>query len=124
MWTVSIEMKIVLTQHGAGVFVVVDQNPVAAFGLDAPDEAFRKRVRPKRPRWNLDHVDALGREHRIEGPRELGVPVLIRNRNAAARSPRSITTLRACWVVHAAVGWAVTPRMCTRRVAISMTNST
>jgi hypothetical protein len=32
--------------------------------------------------------------------------------------------LRACWVVHSAVGWAVTPRRCTRRLAISITNST
>ena len=29
--------------------------------------------------------------------------------------------LRACWVSQAPLGWAVTPRMCTRRVACSMT---
>ena len=75
MWTVTIEVALVLTEHGARVFLVVDQNPVGALGPDAPDEAFRKRVRPRRPRWNLDHVDALGCEHRVEGPRELGVPV-------------------------------------------------
>ena len=40
----------------------------------------------------------------------------MRNRNAAVRSPRSMTRLRACWVVHAAVGWAVTPSMWTRRL--------
>src|SRR5258705_10838565 len=75
MWTVSVEVALVLTEHGAGVFLVVDQNPVGAFGPDAPNEALRKRVRPRRPRWNLDNVDALGRKHRVKGSRELGVPV-------------------------------------------------
>ena len=42
----------------------------------------------------------------------------------AARSPRSMRRSRACWAVHAPVGWAVMPRMCTRRVWISITNKT
>ena len=45
----------------------------------------------------------------------------IRNLNGPARSPRSMSRLRACWAVHALVGCAVTPRMCTRRVSISIT---
>ena len=32
--------------------------------------------------------------------------------------------LRACWAVQAPSGWAVTPRICTCRVATSMTNRT
>ena len=32
--------------------------------------------------------------------------------------------MRACCAVQALSGWAVTPRMCTRRVATSMTNNT
>jgi hypothetical protein len=48
----------------------------------------------------------------------------IRSRKLLIRSPRSMTTLRACWVVHSAVGWPVTPTICTRRVAISITNKT
>src|SRR5262245_64642658 len=35
------------------------------------------------------------------------------NRNFLVRSPRSMTRLRACGVVRAAVGLAVTARMCT-----------
>ena len=124
MWTVPTEVALVLTEYGTGVFLVIDQNPVGAFDPDAANEAFRERVRSRRPWRNLDHVDALGHEHRVKGPLNLASRSRIKNRNAAARPPRSITTLRACWVTHAAVGWAVTPRMCTRRVAISMTNST
>ena len=48
----------------------------------------------------------------------------IRNLNRAARSPRFMRRSRACWAVHAPVGWAVMPRMCTRRVWISITNKT
>jgi hypothetical protein len=48
----------------------------------------------------------------------------IRNLNRPARSPRSIRRLRACWVVQAPAGCAVTPRMCTALVSISITNST
>src|SRR5258708_3126691 len=79
------------------------KKPVGAIGPGAANEALRKRVRPRRPRWNLHHVDALGREHRVKGPRELGVPVADQEPNAAVRSPRSITTVRACWVTQAAV---------------------
>src|SRR5690242_14362458 len=35
-----------------------------------------------------------------------------------------MTRLRACWVAHAAVGCAMTPKTCTRRLAISITTST
>jgi hypothetical protein len=38
-----------------------------------------------------------------------------RNRNPPARSSRSISRLRACWVVHDPIGWLVVPRMCTER---------
>jgi len=39
--------------------------------------------------------------------------------NALIRSPGSIARLRACCAVHAPPGWAVTPRLCTRRFATS-----
>jgi hypothetical protein len=38
-------------------------------------------------------------------------------------SSRSMSRLRACWVNQAPVGCVVTPRMCTRRVACSMTKN-
>ena len=47
----------------------------------------------------------------------------MRNRNRRPASSRSMSRLRACWVSQAPVGWAVTPRMCTRRVACSMTKN-
>ena len=48
----------------------------------------------------------------------------MRNRNEPMRPARSMTRLRACWAVQAPSGYWVTPRMCTRWVAIFRTNST
>jgi hypothetical protein len=48
----------------------------------------------------------------------------IRNLSQPARSPRSMSGLRACWAVHSPGGCAVTPRICTRRAWISITNKT
>ncbi len=42
-------------------------------------------------------------------PEYLASRSLIRNFRPSVRSPRSMRTFRACWTVHAAVGWAVTP---------------
>jgi len=75
VWTMPDEMVFVLAQHAAGVVFVVDQQPVGALGSDAMDKAFRERVRPRRPRRSLDHLNALGDEHRVEGPAELGVSI-------------------------------------------------
>ena len=46
MWTVSIEMALVLTQHGTDVFLVVAHNYVDALSPDVGNEAFRRRQRP------------------------------------------------------------------------------
>ncbi len=48
----------------------------------------------------------------------------MRNLNRVAYSPRSMRRLRACWAVHGPVGRAVTPRMWTRRVWISIAKNT
>jgi hypothetical protein len=81
-------------------------------------------VRSRRPRRDLDYIEAFGGEDGIEGGGELGVPVADQERNALIRSPRSISRVRAAWVVQVAVGWAVTPSRCTRRVRTSITNRT
>ena len=56
-------------------------------------------------------LDVDGGEDGVEGGGELAVAVA-----GAGRSSRSMGRLRACWVNLAPVGWAVTPRMGTRRV--------
>jgi hypothetical protein len=48
----------------------------------------------------------------------------IRNFRPSARSSRFISRLRAWWVTQSAVGWAVIPATCTRRVQRPMKKST
>ena len=68
--------------------------------------------------------DVDGGEHGVEGGGELGVAVPDEEPEAPAGVVEVHERLRACWVSQAPVGWAVTPRMCTRRVACSMTKKT
>jgi hypothetical protein len=75
MWTVPDEVMFVPAQDDARVPFVVQQDPIGALCPDAANEPLRDRVRPRRPRRSLDHVDACGGEHSVEGPGELGVPV-------------------------------------------------
>jgi hypothetical protein len=123
VWTVVVEVTFVRAEHATRVTLVVDQHPVGVFGADAADEPFGIAVRPRRPGWDLDDLHVLSGEHGVERAGKLRVSVPDQVPEAVLRSPKSVTRLRACWVVQAAVGWAVTPRMCTRRVAISITTA-
>jgi hypothetical protein len=98
------EVKLVVVQDGAGVSLVVDQQPVGALLADATNEPFGVAVRLRCLRRDLDHLDVAGGENGIEGGGELGVPVTDRKRNALIRSLRSTRRLRAAWVVQAGVG--------------------
>ena len=101
--------------------LVDDQEAVEEFAAEGADEAFGDRVRPRCPHWRLDDPDVDRGEDGVEGGGELGVAVADKEPEMRPASSRSMSRLRACWVSQAPVGWAVTPRMCTRRVACSMT---
>jgi hypothetical protein len=72
---VGVEVVLVVTQYPKGMRLVAKQHAISALGSDAANEAFRDRVRPGCARWPPDRIDAFGREHRIEGPGELRVPI-------------------------------------------------
>jgi hypothetical protein len=75
MWTMPVEMALILTKDRTSVSPVVDQQSVGALGPDAAHEPLGIRVRPRRGWRDLDHVDAFGGEHGVEGTGELGVAV-------------------------------------------------
>jgi hypothetical protein len=76
------------------------------------DHAFADRVRSERSGWTGQAPDAV----RVEGPPESGVAVPEHKLEGGdARSARSISRLRASWVVHAPVGCALTSSRCARR---------
>jgi hypothetical protein len=75
VWTVVVEMALVDAEHGTGVALVVDQHPVGALSPDASNEPLRITVRAGRLGRNLDDLDVLGGEHRVERSGELRVSV-------------------------------------------------
>jgi hypothetical protein len=52
-----------------------DEHPVGAFAAYGAHPAFGERIRPRRLRRSLDHVDAVGGEHGVEGRGEFRVAV-------------------------------------------------
>jgi hypothetical protein len=65
----------VLGEHPAQVSLPEDQHPVGELGAGSQYEAFGEAVRPRAPRWDLDHLDARILEHRVERRRELTGPI-------------------------------------------------
>ena len=119
--TVGVVVLDVLAQHRREVARSGDQEMVEAFTAQGADEAFRDRVRSRCPTG----VRMMRMSAPAKTASKAAVNLLsrsrIRNRNRAARSPRSMSRLRACWVTQAPVGWAVIPAMCTRRLPCSIT---
>ena len=103
---------------------VPDQHPVQALGSCCPHEPFRISVRPRRPRRDLEYLGAGGGEDGVERAVNLVSRSRIKKRNVLAAPSSSISRLRAAWVTHAPVGWAVTPARRTRRRSNSMKNNT
>ena len=121
---VGVEVRHVLGQHNLKLALVEDQHPIQQLAAHGADPAFGDGVRAGRAYWGAQDPDGFAGEHGVEDAGELAVAVRIKNLNPAARSPRSIIRLRACWATQAPVGFAVTPSKCTRRVACSTTNRT
>ena len=97
----------------------VDEHPVGALGSCGAYPSFGVTVHPRGPRRNFDGLHALASEDGVEDAGELCVAVPDQEAEQPMRSPRSRSRLRACWAVQEPSGWAVTPRMCTRRVLTS-----
>jgi hypothetical protein len=61
-----VEVPGVLVEDGRGVALVVDEDSVGAFGADAADEPFGVAVGSWCAWWDLDRLEALRDEYRIE----------------------------------------------------------
>ena len=75
MWSLMEVVGNVGLEHPLEVPTPVDQEMVEALPAHGPHEPLRECIRPGGPDRGSDDADALGAEHRIEGSRELGVPV-------------------------------------------------
>ena len=122
MGSPSVVVPLVLSQDQLQMPLAEDQHPVGDLGPGGEHEPFRISVRAR----------AAGRifTPSIPAPASTASNVSVncparsrtRDRKPAARSPRSISRLRICCTVQGPSGFAVTPRMCTQRLPISMTN--
>ena len=75
MWSLIEVVRNVGLEHALEVPTTVDQDVVEALLAHGSHEPLRECVRPRCADRGSDDPDALGAEHRIEGSRELGVPV-------------------------------------------------
>ena len=96
MRSVRVEMLHILAQHDVEMAWSSDQEVVEAFPSQGADEAFRDRVRrgcsdrrPNDPHVGADETASKDVVNLLSRSR-------IRNRNRLARSPRSMSRLRAC----------------------------
>ena len=98
--SVPVVMLDVLVQYKVEVAWSGDQEVVEAFLAQGADEAFRDRVaRGARIGVRMTRMSVP-----VKTASKAAVNLLsrsrIRNRNWSARSPRSISRLRACWVTQ------------------------
>ena len=104
MRPVSVVVLDDLTDYHAEVTRSGDQQVIEAFAAQGADEAFGDRIRPRGPHRCADDGDVGAGEDRVKAAVNLLSRSRITNRNWAARSPRSISKLRACWLTQAPVG--------------------
>src|SRR5512132_1712782 len=75
VWTGWVVVRQVRGEDPVQVAVVADQDPVQAFGANGAHPAFGVGVRPGRPWWDLECLDAGCGDHRVACRGELGVAV-------------------------------------------------
>ena len=102
VWPPSVVVGAVLSEDGPQVSFAEDQDAVGEFGSGGQHEAFGEAVRSRTSRRDFTAS--------MPAPAKTASNELV---NWPARSSRSTSRLRVCWVVHAPVGWLVVPRMCT-----------
>jgi hypothetical protein len=124
MGPVTVVVPGILGQDLPQVLLAVDQQAFGALAAQCAHETPGEGVRPGRLDRGLDDPRAVPCEDVVERRGELAVAVADQDPETAGPVAEPISGLRACWMVQAPVGWAVTPRMCTVWVPISITNRT
>jgi hypothetical protein len=121
MGTTSVVMGLVLGQDRPQVPSAEDEHPVGDLCPGGEHEPFRVAfARGLRGGIFTASMPASARTA-SDAPVNCPARSRTRNRESAARSPRSIKRLRTCCTVHGPSGLAVTPRMCTYREPTSIT---
>jgi hypothetical protein len=114
----------VLGQNGTEMPFTEDQHPVGHLRPDREHEPLRGGIARGRRGGILTAVMPASARTASNDVVNCPARPRIRNRNWAARSPRSIRRFRICCTVQGPSGFAVTPTMCTERKLTSMTKKT
>jgi hypothetical protein len=75
MWPLAVVVVEVDAQYALEMAAIQDKQPVKTLGAHGPDEAFRDRVRLRRPKRRLHDPDALAAEDLVEGSAVLAVAI-------------------------------------------------
>src|SRR5579871_1419931 len=108
-----------LGQDRAEMPCAEDEDVIQALAAERAHEPLRKRVRSRRSDRRLDHPRAVAGEDAVECGGELAVPVADEEFEPSSSLTEIYQQMRACCVVQAGAGCAVTPRICTAWVWIS-----
>jgi hypothetical protein len=103
---------------------IEDQEPVETLRTDGPHESLRHPVRLRRAKRCTNDLAAVAAKHLVKLAREFLVPIVNQESNwfrPVRQGPRQLPRLLDA---HGAVGCAVHPARCTRRLPSSRKNST
>src|SRR6266700_837925 len=114
----------ILVEDPLEVATTPDQHPSQALLSNRPHPPLGERACARRLDGRRDDLDAVGREHAVEGAVNLLSRSRMRNQGVVAPSGRSIDSSRAYWTTQGPFGWRVTPTRRTRRVPSSIMNKT
>ena len=100
-----------------------NDHSVEPFSRHGPYSAFRVGIGPRRSDRRLDHPDVLRAEHFVEAGADLGSSTADEELDGPTTVHKTIHQLAGDLVIKAPVGWSVTPRTRTSRVASPITKS-
>jgi hypothetical protein len=122
--TLAVVMVDVLAQDALELTTADDEQPVEALLAQRADEALGVRIGVRGLDGRADDPDAVGPEDLVEAALNFASRSWTRKRGERSRALTSITTFRACCVIHPPFGFSLQPASQTRRLSSSMKNST
>ena len=124
MWTLLVEVPDVDAEDVLELAATEDQQPVEALPPHAADPAFGVGVRVRRLDRRPDDLDAFTAKTPSKARLNFVSRSWIKKRGRSPRSSRSMSRLRACWLIQAVSGVLVQATYSTRRVPIETKNKT
>ena len=106
------------------MLLIQNQQPIQALGTNGAHEPFRDAVRLWGTKRRANDFRPVLRKTSSKLSVNFWSRSRMRKRTCSWRSAKAHVSCRACCVTHGAVGFAVEPARCTRRLLNSMKNST